>query len=130
MIVPGYSSYDFSRSGVLTRIARGRGATLGVKKPLQHHCQQVYRLFNGTCKSFFLSKVALMALCFGDSRDLHTTYRGESCHNAKLNERDVRKVRTLRAAGYTYQQILAEVNYKVGKTNLTHILNRHTWRHI
>jgi hypothetical protein len=61
----------------------------------------------------------------------HVTYihRGEEAGTAKLTEREVKKIRTLRATGEWTLQALAD-KFKVSKSNVLFIVQRKSWTHV
>ena len=124
-IVPGFENYSFTRDGDLHRIARGRGATLGVKSTAERRRQTTYRL-NKNGKGYAFSRATMLEMVFGEPGQRWP--QGQECHTAKLTADQVIKIRHLHAAGWTLPQLAAE--FGVCKSTVHYIVQRKTWRYV
>jgi len=55
--------------------------------------------------------------------------KGESCHNAKLNEAKVIEIRRRYASGGIYQYNLAK-EFSVPQSTISKVINRQSWNHV
>jgi len=54
--------------------------------------------------------------------------RGEDCHNSKLTEKEVLKIRKLKRLGFAVKTIANRFSISLG--HIRKIVNRESWRHI
>jgi hypothetical protein len=91
-----------------------------------HHCDNpicfnVNHLFLGTNADNIRDKVS-------KGRQIGRMPKGEDNHNSKLTERQVRKIRELRLAGWSLPKLGEK--FGVSHPSISAIVHRRTWRHI